>query len=52
MTSPRCILIMGISGSGKLTIGRLLAKRLEGYFIDADDFHSPSNVNKMKKVFH
>jgi gluconokinase len=41
------ILIMGITGSGKTTIGELLAKRLKWPFADADDFHSPANKEKM-----
>jgi gluconokinase len=43
------IIIMGVSGSGKTTIGRALAKTLRWGFSDADDFHSPANVEKMKK---
>lgn len=39
--------VMGVSGSGKTTIGRLLAQRLQCEFLDADDFHPPSNVAKM-----
>jgi gluconokinase len=41
------ILIMGVSGSGKTTIGRLLAAELGWKFYDADDFHPPANVAKM-----
>ena len=41
------VVVMGASGSGKTTIGRLLAQRLECEFLDADDFHPPSNVAKM-----
>jgi gluconokinase len=39
--------VMGVSGSGKTTIGRLLAKRMGCSFYDADDFHPPENVAKM-----
>lgn len=39
---------MGVAGSGKTTIGRLLAARLGWEFLDADDFHSPENVAKMR----
>jgi gluconokinase len=42
------IVIMGVSGSGKTTIGRALADALHWGFGDADDFHSPANVEKMK----
>lgn len=38
---------MGVSGSGKTTVGRLLAERLDVRFVDADDLHPPSNVAKM-----
>lgn len=41
------ILIMGITGSGKTTIGELLAARLHWTFADADDFHSAANKAKM-----
>jgi gluconokinase len=42
------VIVMGTTGSGKTTIGSLLAKRLGWEFVDADDFHPPSNVEKMK----
>jgi carbohydrate kinase (thermoresistant glucokinase family) len=38
---------MGVSGSGKTTIGRLLAEQLGKPFYDADDFHSAQNKQKM-----
>ena len=41
------VVVMGVSGSGKTTIGRLLAARLGCEFIDGDDFHPPANVAKM-----
>lgn len=41
-------IVMGVSGSGKTTIGRMLAKMLAINFYDADDFHSQNNINKMK----
>lgn len=40
-------IVMGVSASGKTTIGQLLAKRLALPFHDADDFHSAANVAKM-----
>ena len=41
-------ILTGVSGVGKTTIGKLLAKELNIPFYDADDFHPPSNVEKMK----
>ncbi|MDZ7962290.1 MAG: gluconokinase [Aulosira sp. DedQUE10] len=43
------ILVMGVSGSGKTTIGKLLADSLHWTFSDADTFHSPENVEKMRR---
>lgn len=42
------IVIAGVSGSGKSTVGKLLAERLGCEFADADDFHPPENIAKMK----
>src|SRR5690606_31267964 len=36
------------SGSGKTTIGKLLAQRLGAHFLDADDFHPEDNIRKMR----
>jgi gluconokinase len=41
------ILVMGVTGSGKTTVGKLLAQRLKCGFLDADDFHSAANRDKM-----
>jgi gluconokinase len=41
------IILMGVSGSGKTTVGQLLANELGWDFFDADDFHSPENREKM-----
>lgn len=38
---------MGVAGSGKTTVGRMLARALDYRFSDADDFHSRANVEKM-----
>lgn len=40
---------MGVTGSGKSTIGTLLANRLSFPFFDADDFHSQENISKMSQ---
>ncbi|TCP24319.1 6-phosphogluconate dehydrogenase [Tenacibaculum skagerrakense] len=40
---------MGVSGCGKSTIGNLLSKRMEIPFIDADDFHPKTNIEKMSR---
>lgn len=43
------IVIMGVAGSGKSTIGARLANRLGWKFFDADDFHSEANKDKMSR---
>jgi gluconokinase len=43
----RPIVVMGVSGSGKSTVGAALAQRLRVPFADADDFHPEANVEKM-----
>jgi gluconokinase len=43
----RPIVVMGVSGSGKSTVGAALAQRLRVPFADADDFHPPENIAKM-----
>ncbi len=42
------LIVMGVSGSGKTTVGKLLAERIGYEFLDADDFHPPSNIAKME----
>jgi gluconokinase len=43
------ILVMGVTGAGKTTVGKLLAERLRWKFLDADDFHPSANIEKMKR---
>ena len=47
MPQPPQIVIMGVSGSGKSTVGSSLAERLGLPFLDADDLHPLTNVDKM-----
>lgn len=42
-------LVTGVSGSGKTTVGRRLARALGAGFLDADDFHPEANVEKMRR---
>ena len=42
------VIVMGVVGAGKTTVGRLLAEQLGWEFADADDFHPPSNVEKIR----
>ncbi|MGB8714475.1 MAG: gluconokinase, GntK/IdnK-type, partial [Onishia taeanensis] len=48
-TSPLTLLVMGVSGSGKSHIGKLLAQTAHAEFIDADDHHSQNNITKMAR---
>ena len=47
--NPAVLIVMGVSGSGKSTIGTLLAMRLQWEFEDGDWFHPPANVDKMHR---
>ena len=46
--APHIAVIMGVSGSGKTTIGRVLARRLGWLFLEGDALHPPENIAKMK----
>ena len=48
MSLPVTIIVMGVSGCGKSTIAALLAGHLGWEFRDADDFHPPANIAKMR----
>lgn len=43
------VVMMGVSGSGKTAVGRLLARRLDWTYYEGDDFHSAANIEKMSK---
>lgn len=43
------MIIFGVSGAGKTTIGELLARQLGQHFYEADDFHSQANIEKMHR---
>ena len=47
MASP-IIVLMGVSGSGKTTVGKLLCEKTEWTFYEGDDFHPEENVEKMR----
>src|SRR3954466_7045966 len=42
------IVVMGVAGAGKTTAGSALAEAMHWTFYDADDFHSPANIEKMR----
>jgi gluconokinase len=43
------MIVMGVVGAGKTTVGSLLAQKLGWHFADADDFHSAANVEKIRR---
>jgi gluconokinase len=47
LSPPRCVIVMGVSGSGKTTVGLTMAERWGDEFLEADELHSSSNVQKM-----
>jgi gluconokinase len=42
------VVVMGVSGCGKSSVGARLAEQLGATFLDADDFHPPANVERMR----
>jgi carbohydrate kinase (thermoresistant glucokinase family) len=49
VSNPIIVLIMGVSGVGKTTVGKALAAKLDWRFVDGDDLHSRGNVTKMSQ---
>lgn len=49
LVTKKVIILFGVAGAGKTTIGQLLAEDLGWQFFDGDDFHPPANVEKMKQ---
>lgn len=48
-TTVYIIILMGVAGSGKSTVGRHLANELGWRFVDGDDFHPPDNIEKISR---
>lgn len=46
---PSILLLTGVSGAGKTTVGKEVAERLGWDFLDADDYHPPENIAKMER---
>ena len=49
MNEAKILYVMGVSGSGKSTIGKLLAEELDIPFFDGDDYHPEANIQKMSE---
>ena len=49
LPEPRLLVVMGVSGSGKSSVGEALAQHLGGAFLDGDSYHPAANIAKMSK---
>lgn len=47
MNEPRILIVMGVTSSGKSTVGAAIARKLHAPFLDGDDYHPPANKQKM-----
>lgn len=47
LSDPFAIVVMGVAGCGKSTIGKAVADELGAVFLEGDSFHSPNNISKM-----
>ena len=45
--SPKILVMMGVSGCGKTTVGKLVAEEMNWEFVEGDEYHSPENIAKM-----
>ena len=45
--TPKIIVIMGVSGCGKTTVGKVVAEGLGCEFVEGDEYHTPANIAKM-----
>jgi gluconokinase len=48
MSTPPILVVMGVAGAGKTTVGKLIAKGLGWPFVDGDDLHPQANIDKMR----
>src|SRR5512141_868437 len=48
-SQPTILILMGVTGSGKTTIGHLLSDGFGWQYVDADDFHPAANIEKMQR---
>lgn len=49
MAAPRIVVLMGVSGCGKTTVGAALAEQMHSRFLEGDTLHPPENIAKMRR---